>query len=63
MVKQDLNEQLYVGVDVGGTKIQASLIMEDGAIIASRRCRTPRPAPPERTSPTVMTKTPTVDPG
>jgi len=47
MVKQDLNEQLYVGVDVGGTKIQASLIMENGTIIASRRCRTPRPADPE----------------
>ena len=48
MVKQNFNEQLYVGVDVGGTKIQASLIMEDGTIIASLRSPTPRQADPDQ---------------
>ena len=48
MVKQNLNEQLYVGVDVGGTKIQASLISENGTIIASLRCPTPRQADPDQ---------------
>ncbi|MCK5271900.1 MAG: ROK family protein, partial [Sedimentisphaerales bacterium] len=48
MVKQNLTKQLYVGVDVGGTKIQASLIREDGTIIASLRCPTPHQAAPDQ---------------
>ncbi|MDR0610114.1 MAG: ROK family protein [Planctomycetaceae bacterium] len=32
----------YVGVDVGGTKIQASLITGLGSVIANYRCDTPR---------------------
>jgi len=33
---------LYIGVDVGGTKIRASLTEESGAILASHKSRTPR---------------------
>ncbi|MDR1269808.1 MAG: ROK family protein [Planctomycetaceae bacterium] len=32
----------YVGVDVGGTKIQASLITGFGSVLANYRCETPR---------------------
>ena len=39
----------YVGVDIGGTKIQASLVRESGAIAGNRRCRTPRDASPKAT--------------
>ena len=35
-------ENLYVGIDVGGTKIQASLVLECGTIVAGRKCATPR---------------------
>jgi glucokinase len=34
-------ERLYVGVDVGGTKILAALVAESGVILSSERCRTP----------------------
>ena len=34
--------RLYLGVDVGGTKIQASLIEECGSIIARHKCPSPR---------------------
>ena len=37
--------RLYVGIDVGGTKIQASLVEESGAILARRRQATPRDCP------------------
>ena len=40
-------ERLYLGVDVGGTKVQASLVEESGARIARDRCRTPRDGGPE----------------
>ena len=36
---------LYLGVDVGGTKIQASLVEESGSILARRRQATPRDCP------------------
>ena len=35
-------EKLFVGVDVGGTKIQASLVTESGTIQANHRSVTPR---------------------
>ncbi|MDR1962266.1 MAG: ROK family protein, partial [Planctomycetaceae bacterium] len=35
-------KKYYVGVDVGGTKIQASLITESGSVLANYRCETPR---------------------
>ena len=38
---------LYLGVDVGGTKVQASLVEESGAIIGRQRCSTPRVGGPE----------------
>lgn len=41
-------ERLYLGVDVGGTKVQASLAGESGKIIERRRCPTPRDGDPER---------------
>lgn len=40
--------RLYVGVDVGGTKIQAALVEESGAIVARERSRTPRTGGKER---------------
>ena len=31
-----------LGVDIGGTKVQASLVEESGKILIRKRCRTPR---------------------
>lgn len=42
MKKTTAPEKLYVGVDVGGTKIQASLITETGTVLANNRRVTPR---------------------
>ncbi len=39
---------MYLGVDVGGTKIQASVVSESGAIIERQRCVTPREGGPEQ---------------
>lgn len=39
---KDQIKDLYVGVDVGGTKIQASLITGTGSVLASNRRNTPR---------------------
>ncbi len=41
------SERLYLGVDVGGTKVQASLVVESGGTIERRRCNTPRDGGPE----------------
>ncbi len=38
----------YLGVDVGGTKIQASLVEQSGAIVGRHRCATPRDEGPEK---------------
>ena len=46
--KDKENEHLYLGVDVGGTKVQASLVKESGAIIERERQATPRTGGPER---------------
>ncbi len=40
--------RLYLGVDIGGTKIQASLAEESGAIIAREKTATPREGGPEQ---------------
>jgi glucokinase len=40
--------RLYLGVDIGGTKVQASLVRESGEIIGRERCPTPRKGGPER---------------
>ena len=40
--------RLYLGVDIGGTKIQASLVEESGTIVGRRRCPTPRDAAPQQ---------------
>jgi glucokinase len=36
------SEKHYLGIDVGGTKIQASLITESGSVLANSRLDTPR---------------------
>ncbi|MDR1477745.1 MAG: ROK family protein [Planctomycetaceae bacterium] len=46
---RDQIKDLYVGVDVGGTKIQASLITGTGSVLASNRRSTPRDCPSEVT--------------
>jgi len=43
------SQRLYLGVDVGGTKVQASLVTESGGIVGRQRCRTPREGGPEET--------------
>lgn len=43
------HEQFYVGIDVGGTKIQASLITETGTLCGNVRGATPRDCGPEVT--------------
>jgi glucokinase len=45
---QSGEQRLYLGVDVGGTKVQASLVQESGEIIGRERCPTPRQGGPER---------------
>ncbi len=40
--------RLYLGVDVGGTKVQSSLVHESGEIIGREKCPTPRKGGPER---------------
>jgi glucokinase len=42
------SQRLYLGVDVGGTKVQASLVRESGEIIGREKCATPRKGGPER---------------
>jgi glucokinase len=50
MKKNDPNDEqrLYLGVDVGGTKVQSSLVRESGEIIGREKCPTPRKGGPER---------------
>lgn len=42
------NQRLYLGVDVGGTKVQTSLVRESGEIVSREKCPTPRKGGPER---------------
>ena len=41
-------DRLYLGVDVGGTKVQASLVRESGGIVQQERRPTPRTGGPEQ---------------
>jgi glucokinase len=41
-------QRLYLGVDVGGTKVQASLVEEAGTILGREKAPTPRKGGPER---------------
>jgi glucokinase len=41
-------QRLYLGVDIGGTKVQASLVRESGEIVGREKCPTPRKGGPER---------------
>lgn len=50
---QSSTEKLYVGVDVGGTKIQASLITESGSVLTNNRRSTPRDGGPDLTVETI----------
>jgi glucokinase len=45
--KKAKKSRLYLGVDVGGTKIQASLVEESGKILGRQRTTTPRNEDPE----------------
>ncbi|MEN6405010.1 MAG: ROK family protein [Thermoguttaceae bacterium] len=40
--------RLYLGVDIGGTKVQASLVRESGEIVGREKLATPREGGPER---------------
>ena len=33
---------MYLGVDVGGTKVRSSLVTESGEALGRQRCATPR---------------------
>ncbi|MFZ5829288.1 MAG: ROK family protein [Planctomycetota bacterium] len=48
MAKSKESNRLYLGVDIGGTKLQASLVTEAGAMICRERTATPRTGGPER---------------
>lgn len=40
--KHSASEAIYLGIDVGGTKIQASVITQGGVVRSRHRCPTPR---------------------
>jgi len=42
------SERLYLGIDVGGTKVQASLVEESGGIVGRQRCKTPTDGGPQQ---------------
>lgn len=48
-VVEEIAEPLYIGMDVGGTKIQTSLVGDSGKIYDSLKGKTPRGCPPEVT--------------
>ncbi len=48
-------QRLYIGVDVGGTKVQASLVDESGGIVTRQRCPTPRDGGSEDVAATIQT--------
>ena len=41
-------QRLYLGVDIGGTKVQGSLVGESGIILGKQRQSTPRTGGPEK---------------
>jgi glucokinase len=52
--KRANKDRRYLGVDVGGTKIQASLVEESGGIAKRERCPTPRDTAPEQVVTAIM---------
>lgn len=48
MSKRTRPKRTYIGVDVGGTKIQASLVEESGTTLGRERTTTPRDVGPEQ---------------
>jgi glucokinase len=50
MAKQETKhpQRLYLGVDIGGTKVQASLVRESGAMVEREKRPTPRSGGPEQ---------------
>ncbi|MEN6458106.1 MAG: ROK family protein [Thermoguttaceae bacterium] len=44
----DASRRLYLGVDIGGTKVMAALVRESGEILVRERAPTPRKGGPER---------------
>lgn len=45
--------RLYLGVDIGGTKMQASLVRESGEILCREKITTPRTGGPEQVVPAI----------
>ena len=45
--EQAKHGRLYLGIDIGGTKIQTSLVGESGLILKRKRCPTPRDGGPD----------------
>ena len=48
MATENGSDRLYLGIDVGGTKVQASMVRESGEILTRQRRKTPRNEEPER---------------
>ncbi|MHB8901282.1 MAG: ROK family protein [Thermoguttaceae bacterium] len=46
--KVSASDAVYLGIDVGGTKIQASLVTQAGTVRSRKRCPTPRDGGPEK---------------
>jgi glucokinase len=46
--RKDREERLYLGVDVGGTKVQASVTKESGSLVERQKRPTPRTGGPEQ---------------
>ena len=53
--KRAASEAVYLAVDVGGTKIQASLITQAGVVLSRHRCPTPRDGGPEKVLEAIIT--------
>jgi len=45
--KRGIKNKLYIGIDIGGTKISAGLVTDRGNILASRKLATPLSAKPD----------------
>ena len=48
MKKTTETQRLYLGVDIGGTKVQSLLVRESGEVVGREKCPTPRKGGPER---------------
>lgn len=49
-----MKKKLYIGIDVGGTKILAALITSQGTVLARKRCATPRKTKPRHTVKSIL---------